>query len=458
MRCHGILLLGVFAAGALAGCAYFNGLYNANQLVKEAHKAEREGRIGEAHSLWSQAAVKAESVATQYPDSRYRDDALLLQGLALAASEQCSRAITPLRQAIAFTSDSVTLFRATLQLGRCYCETGEYGLAVEALAPLVDYRDTLWAQPARLWRGRALLAAGAYEQALAELGAVSGQAAAFDKAVAFTRLARPDSARSALMARIESAYDEQQWRQALDTVGHFYPDVASALVDLVLQQSELTPSERARLLLGDGLRWVARNRWAAAISRFEQAETTGSDSTAARVAKVQRILARARITGDLDELGWLADSLELAVVEGGTEASSGERSVLILRSAADAVALTRDRQVSGGVAMAADQRDLEMFLAAEGLRDVVRAPGLAAALFCRLQVVFPRSAIAPKALIAAAVLDPARSDSLLALAYTRYPTSPYTLALQGIVGDEYTVMEDSLRTLLAGRRSELRKR
>ena len=108
--------------------------------------------------------------------------------------------------------------------------------------------------------------------------------------------------------------------------------------------------------------------------------------------------------------------------------------------------------------MAADQRDLEMFLAAEGLRDVVRAPGLAAALFCRLQVVFPRSAIAPKALIAAAVLDPARSDSLLALAYTRYPTSPYTLALQGIVGDEYTVMEDSLRTLLAGRRSELRKR
>ncbi len=51
------------------GCVYYNGLYNANQLAGEARKAEREGRRGEAQSLWAQAAVKAESVATRYPDS-----------------------------------------------------------------------------------------------------------------------------------------------------------------------------------------------------------------------------------------------------------------------------------------------------------------------------------------------------------------------------------------------------
>jgi predicted negative regulator of RcsB-dependent stress response len=456
MRCQSILLLGVFTAGAFVGCAYFNGLYNANQLVKEAHKAEREGRIGEAYSLWSQAAVKAESVATQYPNSRYRDDALLLQGLALAASEQCVRAITPLRQAIEVTSDSVTLLRATLQLGRCHYETGEYGSAVEVLTPLVNYHDTLWAQPARLWRGRALLAVGAYEPALADLGAVSGLAAAFDQAVAFTRLERPESARSALAARIDSAYDEHSWLQTLDTVGYCYPDVASSLVDLVLQRSELTPSQRARLLLNDGLRWAARNRWSDAVNRFEQVETSGSDSTAARIAKLQRILARARMSADLGDLFWLADSLEQVVLEGGTETSSEERSVLALRSAADAAALTLDGQVTRG-GIATDQRDLEIFLAAEGLRDIVRAPVLAAALFRRLQVVFPHSVIAPKALIAAAVLDEARSDSLLGVVQLRYPTSPYTLALDGIVGDEYTVVEDSLRTLLAGRQSRSRE-
>ena len=36
--------------GAMA-CAYYNGLYNANRLVGEAEKAQREGRSGEARSL-----------------------------------------------------------------------------------------------------------------------------------------------------------------------------------------------------------------------------------------------------------------------------------------------------------------------------------------------------------------------------------------------------------------------
>jgi len=71
------------------GCAYYNGLYNANRLADEARKAEREGRRSEAQSLWAQVAVKAESVATRYPDSRYRDDALLMQGHALKEIGEC---------------------------------------------------------------------------------------------------------------------------------------------------------------------------------------------------------------------------------------------------------------------------------------------------------------------------------------------------------------------------------
>ena len=85
-RVSALLLLGV---GTICGCAYFNGLYNANQLAKDAIRAEREGRVGEARSLWSQAAVKAESVAVRYTESRHLDDALVLQGRALRAAGQC---------------------------------------------------------------------------------------------------------------------------------------------------------------------------------------------------------------------------------------------------------------------------------------------------------------------------------------------------------------------------------
>ena len=71
------------AVALLGGCAYYNGLYNANRLVKEAERASRDGRIGEARSLWTRAAIKAESVAVRCPASRYRDDAWLVWGRAL---------------------------------------------------------------------------------------------------------------------------------------------------------------------------------------------------------------------------------------------------------------------------------------------------------------------------------------------------------------------------------------
>ena len=98
-RAPGLLLVGVTA------CAYYNGLYNANRLVGEAEKAQREGRSGEARSLWSQAAVKAESVATRYPKSKWRDDALYLWGQGLMEAGECRRAENPLALAVDSSPD-----------------------------------------------------------------------------------------------------------------------------------------------------------------------------------------------------------------------------------------------------------------------------------------------------------------------------------------------------------------
>jgi hypothetical protein len=104
------------------------------------------------------------------------------------------------------------------------------------------------------------------------------------------------------------------------------------------------------------------------------------------------------------------------------------------------------------VSVAGGGPDLDLFMAAEVLRQDWLAVSLAVALLCELPRRFPRSAIAPKALLAAAWLDATRADSLLAVLHRDYPRSPYTLLLSGAAGDDYTALEDSLRALLKARR------
>ena len=102
---------------AAAGCAYYNGLYNAKRLADDARRAAREGRPAEARALWAEAAVKAESVAIRYRRSGYRDDALLLQGLALRESGSCTLALQPLGAVIDSSPDPTLRERGSLLRG-----------------------------------------------------------------------------------------------------------------------------------------------------------------------------------------------------------------------------------------------------------------------------------------------------------------------------------------------------
>ena len=83
------------------------------------------------------------------------------------------------------------------------------------------------------------------------------------------------------------------------------------------------------------------------------------------------------------------------------------------------------------------------FRAAEIARDSLHAPALAAELF--LDAASDTASIyAPKALIAALALLPARHDSLAAILDSRYPTSPYTRVFHGEPSIAYAAAEDSL--------------
>ena len=52
------LVLSVFVGSS---CAYYNGLYNAKRMVKQAERDERAGRTSAAADAWRLAAIHAES-------------------------------------------------------------------------------------------------------------------------------------------------------------------------------------------------------------------------------------------------------------------------------------------------------------------------------------------------------------------------------------------------------------
>src|SRR6185369_1059431 len=102
--------------------------------------------------------------------------------------------------------------------------------------------------------------------------------------------------------------------------------------------------------------------------------------------------------------------------------------------------------ILGPVAAPGDSSgEVHRFFMAETVRDSLGAPLLAAALFRKIQRDFPRSPYAPKALLAAAALDPDSAAASSRLLDSLYPDSPYRLGLSGAEASGFTSLEDSLR-------------
>src|ERR1051325_2839274 len=105
------------AVGGAVSCGYYNGMWSADHLAKEARRLEASGRDVDARSYWSRAAVKAESMVAGHPNSRWAEDALVLQGEALARSGVCARAQGTL--ALRSVRDGALRERAALAAAEC---------------------------------------------------------------------------------------------------------------------------------------------------------------------------------------------------------------------------------------------------------------------------------------------------------------------------------------------------
>lgn len=422
----------------LAACAYFNGLYNANRLAGEARRAEREGRTGEARALWAQAAVRAESVAVRYPESGYRDDALLLWGDALRRIGDCRRAVEPYAITVDSSPDPGLVRRARLGLGECYVRTRRPDSVALVLGSLAADTTTPQADTAAYWLGRAALLAGEPVRAAEVLEQSRHPEAAFYLARALLGAGDPARAAEALERRVAGPFLETEWRAVLDSLARSDPDAAGRLVDRLLERRGLTSGQRARLLVDDGERWMARSAFQPAAPRFRRAMEVAPDSADGQVGRVR--LAQITLRG-ADDLGAIAQ----AFAEVRTAAGTSGRALQVAQ-----LPLQLLRRVNGAVERGEGPlADVLRFVAGEVLRDSLHAPGLASEMFLLVGREHPESLLAPKALLAAAALDPAIADSVRSALAQRYPTSPYTLAVAGDRSPQLVAVEDSVRVLLS---------
>jgi hypothetical protein len=419
----------------LGGCVYYNGMYNTNRLAKSARQAERDGRPSEARSLWGQVITRAETLAVRHPRSKYVDQANVLRGLALARLDQCPAAVGPLGGVSLGAKSDDLAEESLLALGRCQLELGDAVLADVAFVPLLDSRDSSRRREARFQHARVLRVTGRYEEALAILEKSPDPRTGNDLLLSLAGAGRgPEALRAAdsLLAQNDTSFG---WDSVIVALGRQNPKIASALVDRVSKGSRAAPELRAQRLYDDAVRLAAVDS-AAAVGRLRAAAampgvTVGGSR--ARLDLLRQGLSRVRT---VDELAPFADSLDVIVSKSGP--SGGEAQVL-------AAAIDRLRQLPDSARPGAPEGDLRLFLGAEEARDGVRAPALAANLFRQLAEQWPASPYAPKALLAAQLLDPedpsfaeARLDSL-------YPGSPYLAMVRGEDAPGYQALEDSLQ-------------
>jgi tetratricopeptide (TPR) repeat protein len=420
-----------------AGCAYYNGMYNAKKWARQAQRSEERGRIAEARERWQRSALHAESVLARHPRSRWADDAMLLRGRALAHLELHTEAAAVLERAAAMAGEHEQRLEALLLLGRSQLALRRY---LEARLALDEAAASLSAErrsAALLYRGRVRLAQGAPAAALSDFQASSHPAARFERARAALAL-RDTALALAVLDSLARAprYVERDWLATLDSLAAAGASrSASALVDVLLERRDLGRGESARLLLGDGDRALTLGDTGLAAQRFHEAVRAAPDSAEARSAGVRLARQELRVASSLEQLADIRERLDDLAREGGQPAREAHQTLRLIGRV-------------DSLAAAVISPDAFWYWRSELLRDSLEARSLAAASFAEMGGRFPDSPWTPKGLTAALEAGAEPADSLRQLLASRYADSPYVAALHGQVAEGYEALEDSLRQAL----------
>src|SRR5207249_4711982 len=137
-------------------------------------------------------------------------------------------------------------------------------------------------------------------------------------------------ATAALIGLAPGGYDERRWPAVLETLGETAPSDAAALVDSLVRRGNVSPGQRARLLLADGIRWRRAGDQERFRARLLQAEDVARDSVEGRTARVHLLLSDLQRLRDLDRLAVLVSELDRIAQEGGVAASLAAPAVVVL--------------------------------------------------------------------------------------------------------------------------------
>ncbi len=415
----------------LASCAYFNGVYNARQAGLQGDRLSRQGDTIAARERYVDAAQSAESVLTHHPRSRWADDARYLAGRAWAMAERCDAAIPRLQEWLRLAGeDDRRRGSAALAYGRCLHALQRYVEARDVLDPVTRSIDRTLATEASLWAARATLALGEYDRAHGYLRNTSESDAEWELARAYLADGQVEVAESLILSRAAHGDARDELFPAL---AKFWLADRRASVSRIVSAFDSTAplAARARLHLLAGELWLA----------------AGDDETALQHLSASRQLSRegpvneiasARIT--LLSLRDLPSMLDVTNAIGrGLPAAAG--SIEHRRLWSNAL-------LARMLAAHSDHSGAALFLAAEVARDSLRALALARALFLQAVDLHPRSPVAPKALLAAAALNP-DAPWYRARLLADYPESPYASVTRGEEPTDHAAMQtaDSLLRL-----------
>ncbi|HEY7684157.1 MAG TPA: hypothetical protein VH879_16050 [Gemmatimonadales bacterium] len=428
---RGRLLLPVLLVG---GCAYYNGMYNTDRLAGRARKAEREGRSSDAISLWSQVAVRAESILIRHPSEGWSDRARLLQGTALVKTGDCRRALGPLESLMTTAPNPQIAEPAALLVGGCRLELNDPEGATAAYDRVRQSQNAGRRSLALYYHGRALRTQGRYEEALDELTRSSEPGARGERAAALAGMGRLAEALTIVDSLFAGHDTLAPWEFLVAAVAAQDAEAASTLADRVAV-SDFPAGLGARVMLADAERWVDRDA-ARGARRLAKADSLAQGTPVQGEAHLR--WAR-RLLSDADSLPALARVVTVlsGYIDDPEPYGSSARA---LAQVARRLLLVADSVPAG-----APRGDLQLFVAGELARDSLGAPDLAAAQFRRIAVDWPGSPFAPKAMLALITLQPATSDSLREVLLASYADNPYVLLAGGSDSPGYQALEDSLQ-------------
>ncbi|MEO8201564.1 MAG: tetratricopeptide repeat protein [Gemmatimonadota bacterium] len=418
----------------LPGCAYYNGMYNANRLAHEAEKAEREGRTFDAASLWGQVGVKADTMLARHSGSKWADDARLLRGKSFQRLGDCNSAVTILREVIATSPDSGLVEEGSFLLGRCYQSLGNSEEAGRAFARLINSSDPARRKEALYQHGRSLRLGGRYDQAVEVLSRTDDPRARGELAVALAGVGRVDEAALLADSLIAAGDTLAPWDSMMVLIGRKNPSRATEIADRLIAIPQASGLQKAMWMLDDAERLLPTDP-ARGETRADEAirlETSGPANIRGRLILLEVRMVRA---SNLDSLRALRGDLDGLTQTGGATGLSLGR----LSRAAAVILNLADSAAAG-----ATSPDMRLFLAAETARDSLLMHRLAFSVFREVTENYSASSYAPKALLAMIALDSASASSTDSLLHARYPDSPYLLAALGQESPGFSALEDSL--------------